>query len=80
MSKDQFVIPPLDIMNQLINTGDCVVFGLGGTMTLASGIVKKINKKTVTIQHIFSYTNHKRKLVEREDIYYRTYDNVVVVK
>ena len=34
------MINELDIMNQPINTGDCVVFGMGGSMTLLKGIVK----------------------------------------
>ena len=39
-----------DIRGNLISVGDPVVFGLGGTMTLHTGVVIKINPKTVTIE------------------------------
>jgi hypothetical protein len=79
MAKEQFEIPPLDINNQPINTGDVVVFGMSGSMNLLMGVVKKINKKTVTVQHIevCTMSGFERIL---ETMYNRTFDNVVVIK
>lgn len=74
------MINELDIMNQPINTGDCVVFGMGGSMTLLKGIVKKINKKTVTIQHTETFRNCEGKFFAFEKEYQRAFDNVVVIK
>lgn len=74
------MINELDIMNQPINTGDCVVFGMGGSMTLLKGIVKKINKKTVTIQRAETYRNWEGKFLTFEKEYQRAFDNVVVIK
>jgi hypothetical protein len=74
------MINELDIMNQPISTGDCVVFGLGGTMTLTKGIVKKINKKTVTIQQTEVFVNWEGKTTYFEREYLRSFDNVVVIK
>lgn len=75
------MINELDIMNQPINTGDCVVFGLGGTMTLTKGIVKKINKKTVTIEVVREYRDYyTQEIIYRRTSYQRTFDNVVVIK
>jgi len=74
------MINELDIMNQPINTGDCVVFGMGGSMTLLKGIVKKINKKTVTIQRAETFRNWEGKFLTFEKEYQRAFDNVVVIK
>ena len=74
------MINELDILNQPINTGDCVVFGMGGSMTLLKGIVKKINKKTVTIQRAETYRNWEGKFLTFEKEYQRAFDNVVVIK
>lgn len=74
------MINELDIMNQPINTGDCVVFGMGGSMTLLKGIVKKINKKTVTIQRTEVFVNWEGKTTYFEREYQRAFDNVVVIK
>lgn len=74
------MINELDIMDQPINTGDCVVFGMGGSMTLLTGIVKKINKKTVTIQGTGTYISMDGTVTTVERNYQRTFDNVVVVK
>jgi hypothetical protein len=74
------MINELDIMNQPINTGDCVVFGMGGSMTLLKGIVKKINKKTVTIQRTEVFRSCDGKLRHFEKEYQRAFDNVVVIK
>lgn len=75
------MINELDIMNQPINTGDCVVFGMGGSMTLLKGIVKKINKKTVTIEVVREYRDYyTQEIIYRRTSYQRTFDNVVVIK
>ena len=74
------MINELDIMNQPINTGDCVVVS-GGTMTLTKGIVKKINKKTVTIEVVRKCRDYyTQEIIYRETSYQRTFANVVVVK
>lgn len=75
------MINELDIMNQPINTGDCVVFGMGGSMTLLKGIVKKINKKTVTIEVVREYRDYyTQEIIYRGTSYQRTFNNVVVIK
>ena len=74
------MINELDIMNQPINTGDCVVFGMGGSMTLLKGIIKKINKKTVTIQQTKVFVDWEGKTTYFEIEYLRSFDNVVVIK
>lgn len=74
------MIDELDIMNQPINTGDCVVFGMGGSMTLLKGIIKKINKKTVTIQQTKVFVDWEGKTTYFEIEYLRSFDNVVVIK
>lgn len=74
------MINELDIMNQPINTGDCVVFGMGGSMTLLKGIVKKINKKTVTIQRTEVFVDWQGREMISESEYLRSFDNVVVIK
>ena len=75
------MINELDIMNQPINTGDCVVFGMGGSMTLLKGIVKKINKKTVTIEDVREYRDYyTQEIIYRGTSYQRSFDNVVVIK
>lgn len=75
------MINELDIMNQPINTGDCVVFGMGGSMTLLKGIVKKINKKTVTIEVVREYRDYyTQEIIYRGTSYQRSFDNVVVIK
>lgn len=75
------MINELDIMNQPINAGDCVVFGMGGSMTLLKGIVKKINKKTVTIEVVREYRDYyTQEIIYRRTSYQRTFDNVVVIK
>ena len=75
------MINELDIMNQPINTGDCVVFGMGGSMTLLQGIVKKINKKTVTIEVVREYRDYyTQEIIYRGTSYQRSFDNVVVIK
>lgn len=75
------MINELDIMNQPINVGDTVVFGMGGSMTLLKGIVKKINKKTVTIEVVREYRDYyTQEIIYRRTSYQRTFDNVVVIK
>ena len=74
------MINELDIMNQPINTGDCVVFGMGGSMTLLKGIIKKINKKTVTIQRTEVFVDWQGREMISESEYLRSFDNVVVIK
>ena len=75
------MINELDIMNQPINVGDTVVFGMGGSMTLLKGIVKKINKKTVTIEVVRKCRDYyTQEIIYRETSYQRTFDNVVVIK
>ena len=74
------MINELDIMNQPINVGDTVVFGMGGSMTLLKGIIKKINKKTVTIQQTKVFVDWEGKTTYFEIEYLRSFDNVVVIK
>lgn len=74
------MINELDIMNQPINVGDTVVFGMGGSMTLLKGIVKKINKKTVTIQRTEVFVDWQGREMISESEYLRSFDNVVVIK
>lgn len=74
------MINELDIMHQPINVGDTVVFGMGGSMTLLKGIIKKINKKTVTIQQTKVFVDWEGKTTYFEIEYLRSFDNVVVIK
>ena len=74
------MIYELDIMNQPINVGDTVVFGMGGSMTLLQGIVKKINKKTVNIQQTEVFVDWEGETTYFEREYLRSFDNVVVIK
>jgi hypothetical protein len=78
MAKEQFVIPPTDINDKIIQVEDTVVFGSPQSMELLIGIVKKINKKTVTIRHVdMREINGFKRILET--MYQRSFDNVVVI-
>lgn len=42
---------PLDILNNQLRVGDKVVFGTAQSMRLMTGVVSKVNPKTVMIKH-----------------------------
>lgn len=42
---------PLDILNNQLRVGDKVVFGSAQSLTLRTGIITKIDSKTVSIKH-----------------------------
>ncbi len=65
----------LDLVGNIINIGDIVVFGSAQSMKLLTGEVVKINNKTVQIKHE-EYSNHAYSKISESR---RNFDDVVVV-
>ena len=65
-----------DIAGEIIEVGDTVAFGLAGTMTLHTGTVTKLNKKTVKIEGQAKWPNQWNAKTEWQ----RAFNDVVVIK
>ncbi len=65
----------LDLVGNIINIGDTVVFGSAQSMRLLTGEIIKINNKTVQIKHE-EYSNHTYSKISESR---RNFDDVVVV-
>lgn len=64
-----------DLLGNDIAVLSTVVFGSAGSMSLRTGVVIKINEKTVTIKHT-EYNNGPYSTIEESK---RRFDDVVVI-